>query len=470
MAAPPTAPAFLETVSKSGLLEEKQLEEYLDTAQRRRPLPEAPVELAKRLVRDGLLTRFQASHLLQGKWMGFRIGPYTVLERLGAGDAGNVYLCEHAQLRRRVAVKVLRAAQKDDPIVLERFYREARAAAALNHPNLVRAYDVGEEKDMHYLVMEFVDGGILEDIVKKHGPLSFERAANYLRQAADGLQHAHEARLVHRDLKPGNLLVDRAGVVKILDLGLALSRTDRGDPLTVGYVLGSEDYMAPEQALDSHAVDIRSDIYSLGATFYFCLTGQRPFAGATIAERLGVRQRPYKPLRECRADVPEEFAHLLDRMMAPDPERRFATPADVSEALLPWTDTPIDPPPEEEMPHLCPAAQGIDWTESKTPVPAPTPKFEIAPPTLEFAAPAIEDQRAESQSDKIDFKPTPKSDPSLNVQLASLMKQLSGPARAVSHDSESVPEIWSNTPAWVKAVAVAGLAAAFLIVVLWWAV
>ena len=162
MAAPPTAPAFLETVTKSGLLEEKHLQDYLQTAQRRSPLPGAPVELAKRLVRDGLLTRFQATHLLQGKWMGFRIGPYVVLERLGAGDASNVYLCEHGQLRRRVAVKVLRAAQKDDPIVLERFYREARAAAALNHPNLVRAYDVGEEKDVHYLVMEFVDGAILE--------------------------------------------------------------------------------------------------------------------------------------------------------------------------------------------------------------------------------------------------------------------------------------------------------------------
>jgi serine/threonine protein kinase len=215
-------------------------------------------------------------------------------------------------------------------------------------------------------------------------------------------------------------------------------------------------------------VDIRSDIYSLGASFYFCLTGQRPFAGATIAERLGVRQRPYKPLRECRADVPDEFAHLLDRMMAPEPDRRFATPAEVSEALRPWTETPIDPPPEEEMPHLCPAAQGVDWTEAKTPTPAT--KLEFTPPPLEFAAPTAAYEPAETEPERVDFKPTPKSDPSLDVQLASLMKQLSGPARPVSHESEGVPEIWSNTPPWVKAVAVAGLAAVVLIAVLWWAV
>ena len=265
-------------------------------------LPNEPGRLAGLLVRDGVLTHFQAEQFLQGKWRRFTIGKYKVLERLGSGGMGSVYLCEHKLMRRRVAVKVLPTAKAEDTSSLERFYREARAVAALDHPNIVRAYDIDQDDKLHFLVMEHVDGSSLQEIVKKAGPMDVLRACHYMRQAALGLQHAHEtAGLVHRDIKPGNILVDRNGIVKVLDMGLARFFHDEEDMLTKKYdenVLGTADYLAPEQALDSHAVDIRADIYSLGATFYFCLTGRTPFAEGTVAQKLIWHQtRQPKPIR-----------------------------------------------------------------------------------------------------------------------------------------------------------------------------
>src|SRR5437879_5422153 len=192
-----------------------------------------PGKLAGILVRDGIITHFQAEQFLLGKWRRFTIGKYKVLERLGSGGMGSVYLCEHKFMRRRVAVKVLPAAKAEDPSSLERFYREARAAAALDHPNIVRAYDIDQDENLHFLVMEYVDGASLQEIVKKHGPMDITRAAHYIRQAAIGLQHAHQtAGIVHRDIKPGNLLVDRSGIVKVLDLGLAPFFHDEDDGRT----------------------------------------------------------------------------------------------------------------------------------------------------------------------------------------------------------------------------------------------
>ena len=256
------------------------------------------------LVHEGVLTHFQAKQFLDGKWRGFSIGKYKVLERLGSGGMGSVYLCEHKLMRRRVAVKVLPTAKAEDPASLERFYREARAVAALDHPNIVRAYDIDQVEKLHFLVMEYVDGASLQEIVKRAGPLDALRAAHYIRQSALGLQHAHEtAGLVHRDIKPANILVDRTGIVKILDMGLARFFNDEEDVLTKKYdesVLGTADYLAPEQALDSHSVDIRADIYSLGATFYFCLTGRTPFHEGTVAQKLIWHQtRQPKPIRHC---------------------------------------------------------------------------------------------------------------------------------------------------------------------------
>jgi serine/threonine protein kinase len=272
-------------------------------------------------------------------------------------------------MRRRVAVKVLPTARAEDPSALERFYREARAVAALDHPNIVRAHDIDEDNGLHFLVMEYIDGASLQDIVKRHGPMDVRRAIHYVRQAALGLQHAHDAALlVHRDIKPGNILIDRQGVVKILDLGLARFFDSEESAISRKFeenVLGTADYLAPEQALDSHSVDIRADIYSLGATFYFCLTGSAPFQEGTVAQKLRWHQsRKPKPVRELRPEVSPAVAAVIETMMAKDRDRRYRVPSDVVEALAPWTKEPIPPPPEKEMPRLSPAAMGSgSWND-----------------------------------------------------------------------------------------------------------
>src|SRR5262249_40409345 len=215
MNAPATVDEFLDLVRKSGVVDERRLPAYLEQERPASPLPGEPKKLAECLVRDGLLTHFQAEQFLQGKWRRFNIGNYKVLERIGAGGMGSVFLCEHKFMRRRAAVKVLPTSQSNDPAALQRFYREARAVAALDHPNIVRAYDIDQEDNLHFLVMEYVDGSSLQEIVQRVGPLDPIRAAHYISQAALGLQHAHEvAGLVHRDIKPGNVIVDRSGTVK----------------------------------------------------------------------------------------------------------------------------------------------------------------------------------------------------------------------------------------------------------------
>src|SRR5690242_6481282 len=357
MPAPSTTEEFLDLVRKSGVVDDKRLDAYLARLRAAGPVPAEPAKAAGLLIRDGILTHFQAEQVLQGKWRRFTIGKYKVLERLGAGGMGSVYLCEHKLMRRRVAVKVLPTAKADDPSSLERFYREARAVAALDHPNIVRAYDIDQDEKLHFLVMEYVDGSSLQEIVKRSGALDPVRAAHYIHQSALGLQHAHEAAgLVHRDIKPGNILVDRSGTVKVLDMGLARFFHDEEDVLTKKYdenVLGTADYLAPEQALDSHAVDIRADIYSLGATFYFCLTGKTPFSEGTVAQKLIWHQtRQPKPIRSIRADVPEGLLAVIDRMMAKEAGQRYQTPLEVAEALAPWTQEPIPPPSEKELPRL----------------------------------------------------------------------------------------------------------------------
>ena len=290
----------------------------------------------------GLITPFQSNLLLQGRFRGFFIrNKYKLLDLLGVGGMGRVFLCEHVLLRRLVAVKVLSSETMRDQAMVERFYREARAVAALDHPNIVRVHDVEQDDKMPLMVMEFVDGASLQSIVKRSGVLSPERAAHYIAQAALGLQHAHEQGLVHRDIKPGNLLLDRSGTIKILDLGLARFFRSKEDSVTDKYdekiVFGTADYLAPEQAIDSSDVDIRADIYSLGATMYFILTGEPPFGEGSIAQKLLAHQtKPVPSIRKRRPDIPIEIEAIIDRMMAKSPDDRYAIPAEVAEALAPW--------------------------------------------------------------------------------------------------------------------------------------
>jgi eukaryotic-like serine/threonine-protein kinase len=353
---------FLDTLRKSQLVEASRLQTFLKQQEEdETPLPAEPRAMAVLLVREGLITRWQAQQLLLGKSRGFVInGKYRLLEMLGSGGMGTVYLCEHVMLRRVVALKALpldKGARNASAV--DRFYREGQAVAALNHPNIVRCHDLDRENKLHFIVMEYVDGSSLNDIVKNHGPMTVQRAAHYIAQAAEGLQHAHEAGWVHRDIKPGNLLLDRAGVVKVLDMGLARLQDDRNGSVTQQYnehsVLGTADFVAPEQALNSHDVDIRADIYSLGATFYFLLAGRPPFPHSTIAQKLLAHQmHDPDPLDQLRPDVPEEMEAVIATMMAKDRDERYQTPEEVMEALQPWTETPIPTPPEQEMPRHTP--------------------------------------------------------------------------------------------------------------------
>lgn len=335
-----TAAEFAEQIRRSGAMETRNLAVFLDPSQPNPP--QSSRDLAIALVNAGELTPFQAEMLLTGKRRKLLVGKkYRILNRLGAGGMAEVYLCHHLFMRRPVALKILPTAQANDRACLERFYREARAVAALDHPNIVRAYDVGCDDGMHFLVMEFIEGQSLQEIILHDGPLSVGAAADFIQQTAAGLDHAYCSGLVHRDIKPSNLLIDRQGSVRILDMGLALFFQEDGNSLTRQYdahnILGTADFLAPEQAVDSHDVDIRADIYSLGATFYYLLTGQCPFPEATVMLKLIAHQsREPTALTTLRPDVPAELAAIIAKMMAKSREERFQEPFDVVEALAPW--------------------------------------------------------------------------------------------------------------------------------------
>jgi hypothetical protein len=267
---------------------------------------------------------------------------YRVLGPVGAGGMGVVYRAEHLLMGRVVALKVLHRQLTEWPAVIERFRREVQAAAGLSHPNIVAALDADQAGDRHFLVMEYVEGTTLARLVNEHGPLPPESACEYARQAAMGLQHAHGQGLVHRDIKPANLMLTPDGWVKVLDFGLVRLGPDADGGVTAAdTLLGSVDFLAPEQADDPRTADTRADIYSLGCTLYFLLTGRPPFAGGNLIQRLkahALREPP--PLEDARPDLdfPRGLERVVRKMLAKDPARRFRTPADVAEALAPFAD------------------------------------------------------------------------------------------------------------------------------------
>ncbi len=361
MSVPTSVEELFQLIRKSGMIEDPKLSAYLQRRTNGRGIADDPREAAEAMVRDGLITNFQAEQFLLGKWRGFTIGKYKLLERIGVGGMGQVFLCEHLFMKRRVAIKVLPPAKAEQPAALGRFYREARAAGSLEHPNIVRTHDIDQDGNLHFIVMEYVDGSNMLDVVKKFGPMDIRRATDYIRQVADGLQFAHAAGLIHRDVKPGNVLIDRAGQAKLLDMGLARFYNDQSDNLTVKYddkiVLGTADYVAPEQVANSHGVDTRADIYALGASYYFLLAGHPPFPSGTVSQKLlWHRTKEPTPLRQVRPEVPEALAKIVSRMMAKDPNARYQTPGEVAADLARHVAGEVPLPQEEEMPVLSPAA------------------------------------------------------------------------------------------------------------------
>jgi serine/threonine protein kinase len=345
MPRPVSTDAFVDFLRRSKLVENQRLADYL---QQSGDLPEPPKKAAQRLVKDGLITAFQAEQLLGGRYKGFFLlgGQYKLLKPIGRGGMGNVFLAEHLQLNRRVAVKILPKGQARDKVTMERFQREARAAAALDHPNIVRVYDVSSTPPPALLVMEYAEGKDLQEILAKKGAVPYPKAVGYVLQAAAALEHAHERGIIHRDIKPANLLLDRNGVVKILDMGLArfMHSDDRLtatlDPTSV---LGTADYISPEQAMCSSDVDARTDIYSLGVTLYTLVCGRTPFGGSAAQKLLAHQVRKAVPAHKVRPEVPADLSAVIARMMAKELDRRYATAAEVIAALAPFTDAP--PPP-----------------------------------------------------------------------------------------------------------------------------
>jgi eukaryotic-like serine/threonine-protein kinase len=341
---------FLKTVLQSGLLDPEQLQAcYRAVPREQRNDPRA---VAEQFIKTGKLSRFQATKLLAGTAKGLVFGPYQVLAPVGRGGMGTVFLVRDSRDERLVALKVLppKKARRQERL-LARFRREMDLCRRVSHPHIARTFEVGVELGVYYIAMEFIPGRDLSKIVQEEGPLPVPRAARLFAGVAAGLQHAHDQGLVHRDLKPSNIRVTPTDHAKILDLGLAILEGEQAIDREViggpGYVVGSMDYIAPEQTLDAGGVDGRADIYSLGCSLYFALTGRPPFPGGTSREKI-MRQRSEEPapVDAGNPQIPPHFAELVHRMMAKDPDLRLPSAAAVRRELLQWASPDTHEPPD----------------------------------------------------------------------------------------------------------------------------
>jgi serine/threonine protein kinase len=329
---------------------------------------------------------------------------YRVLRELGRGGMGVVYQARQTVMNRQVVIKVISQALLAHPDAVERFRREVQAAAKLAHPNIVTAHDAEQVGDLHMLVMEFVPGQSLAEVLHKKGPLPVREACHYVRQAALGLQHAFERSMVHRDIKPHNLMLTPTGQVKILDFGLAkvASECGAGKGLTsTGAYMGTPEYSAPEQATDARTADIRADLYSLGCTLYCLLAGRPPFQEDTAIKTIMAHlEKAPRPLPEVRPDVPEGLWAVAARLLAKDPARRYQQPAEVARALVPFIKSgpkvPAPPPPPRTASTVRGTAAGGDTSRAPSAAPGPRPRPATsrqsatapqAPPFAELASP-----------------------------------------------------------------------------------
>jgi serine/threonine protein kinase len=369
--------AFLRNLRESGLFSREEIDADL------RALPALQAAdgdaVIQGLVAAGKLTPFQAAAVRERRFDELVLGNYQVLGRLGAGGMGTVYKARHRRMKRVVAIKVLSAKISKSEEFVKRFQREVEAVALLSHPNIVMAYDAGETEAGHFLVMEFVNGRDLATEVQQRGPLPVAEAVACAVQAARALDYVHRQGIIHRDIKPANLLRDVSGVVKVADLGLARFNDPLGQPapeqgaLTqAGTIMGTVDFMPPEQAIDLLLVDARADQYSLGCTLHYLLTGRPPYQGATLmATLLQHRDAPPPSLCAARADAPAALDSIFHRMVAKKPEDRFASLAEVVAALEALALAPV------------PQSQSIKFAPQAAP---PPDAAEVVPASQETAA------------------------------------------------------------------------------------
>jgi len=341
---------FVVSLEESGLMTADEVRAFIDSLPSDQK-PTSGAELAQFLVRAKRLTEYQAQTVYQGKTKGLTLGDYVVLDQIGHGGMGQVYKARHRWMEREAAVKILRSAVAKSPEHIRRFHREVKVAAQLSHPNIVAAYDAGQADGIFFLAMEYVRGTDLASLVKKQGPLPLATAIDYVIQAARGLEYAHGKGIIHRDVKPSNLLVDNEGTVKVLDMGLARLKASAGhdqpaseDALTTtGQAMGTADYIAPEQAENSRSVDQRADIYSLGCTLFFLLTGRRVYSGdSTVATVLAHREAPIPALGNARDDMPESVNRVFRKMVAKTSEARYQSMSQVIGDLLQCVDMDVD--------------------------------------------------------------------------------------------------------------------------------
>lgn len=425
---------FRNTALASGLVREEDLalaEESLRADAQQRPDSDSPGAwdrgLADYLCQLGRINAWQAQQLLEGRTR-FSLGPYQIIDSIGQGGMGQVFLAEHTIMGRAAAVKVL-PRDRSTPEAVAAFHREIRAQAQLDHPNLVRAWDAGHDGNVHYLVTEYVPGIDLRFLIRRDGPLDVYAAAGVISQAASGLEHAHSKGLIHRDVKPGNLLVTDDGQVKLSDLGLVgfFDDNQETDP-RYGKIVGTADYLSPEQISEPSKISIASDIYALGCTLYYAVTGKVPFPGGTTGDkcRAHCQLQPLDP-RRLNTSLSGAFVDVIAHMMVKDPAQRVVDARQVVERLTPWAGpdprvpvatarqresspaTNIEPPPVAEMQEsatetrtdleIGPAAPvdalPVPPAVETAPAVAPPPVVDAAttvPPTIAAAvdAPAIE--------------------------------------------------------------------------------
>ena len=342
MAAPLVADSFWTHLAESGLLTSQQV-----GAVKRELVASGlatDADAAQALIRRGVLTAYQADRLLEGRSRGFFFDEYKLLDLLGVGGMGWVYQAAHTETGRTVALKVLLEQFKHDRGMLARFQQEARVTLKLNHPNIVRTHKLGSAGGSHYMIMDLIEGPSLLEVLLRKKRLPWGQACDFARQAALGLHHAHQAGIVHRDVKPQNLLIESTGTVKLLDFGLAMIVDgEAGDEFSMAMIFGHEcvgtaAYMAPEQAEDSLSVDARSDIYSLGCTLFAALTGDTPFPERSVTDvQKAHRAKTPRDVRSLSPSIPAGVALVVTRMMAKNPDDRFASAADAAAALAEWS-------------------------------------------------------------------------------------------------------------------------------------